>query len=233
MTSPTSRSIRAGSSSSEATPRASAIRRSEPKRFIATGNAVPVFSKSSARPPCFTTRSAISAISSTGFTHAFIRTNSPSRSSRSIYSRKLPYISRIISIFTKVINLADSGHNFRTDIPPGKRHTDEIRIASLLCPPAAAGMEHGFRTDRTRYRHRPHDRRAGRLREHLVQRHGPRYGRRRARHLFDRRRYRHPRPYAQLQLYRLRHMHRPSAGHPAGRHVATPSSPPYPRSSRK
>ena len=44
-------------SSSEATPRASAIRRSEPKRFIATGNAVPVFSKSSARPPCFTTRS--------------------------------------------------------------------------------------------------------------------------------------------------------------------------------
>ena len=50
-------------------------------------------------------------------------------------------------------------------------------------------MEHGFRTDRTRYRHRPHDRRAGRLREHLVQRHGPRYGRRRARHLFDRRRY--------------------------------------------
>ncbi len=96
MAASANRPMRSGSSSSEAAPRANAMRRSEPKRFIATGKGVPVFSKSSALPPCFTTRSAISAISSTGFTKVFTRTSSPSLSSRSIYSRKLPYINFLL-----------------------------------------------------------------------------------------------------------------------------------------
>ena len=86
-------SIRAEISSSRSTPRAIAMRREEPIIFVTTGNSVPVFSKRSALPPSLlTTRSVSSAISKRVLTGAEMRMSSPSRSRRSIYSRRLLYI---------------------------------------------------------------------------------------------------------------------------------------------
>ena len=89
-----SSSIRPVSRSTDSTPSAMAIRRSEPIILVSTGNGVPVFSNNSARPPpgLFASRSVNSAISNTGSTGTLIRTSSPARSNAAIYSLNVLYI---------------------------------------------------------------------------------------------------------------------------------------------
>ena len=91
-------SSRRVSSSSDSTPSAIAIRRSEPIILVSTGNGVPVCSNNSALPPsgCLDMRSVISAISYTGSTGTLTRCNSPSRSRRAINSLRLRYINPYI-----------------------------------------------------------------------------------------------------------------------------------------
>jgi hypothetical protein len=87
MASCSSESIRRVRLSSESTPSAIDIRRSEPIMFVSTGNSVPVFSNSRARPPpsLLDMRSVISAISHRRSTRAATRTSSPAASKRDMY----------------------------------------------------------------------------------------------------------------------------------------------------
>ena len=78
----TKSAIRFAASSNDVTPRAIAMRLSEPYIPIATLNCEPVaFSKTTAGPPLLTKRSAIAVISRTGLTSTEIRLSSPSASS--------------------------------------------------------------------------------------------------------------------------------------------------------
>ena len=80
---------RSRTSSSDPTPSARHIRRSVPNWLISTGIAEPLtLRNSSAGPPAFMVRSAISVISRCGSTSAVISASSPSRRSSSIQSRR-------------------------------------------------------------------------------------------------------------------------------------------------
>jgi len=72
-------------SSREPRPKASAIRRSDPRALMSSGKELPVCSNKRAFPPpgSFDMRSVISVISSTGSANPEILTSSPSLSSRS------------------------------------------------------------------------------------------------------------------------------------------------------
>ena len=86
-----SSSMRFDISLNSSTPRAIAMRLSEPIMFMSTGYSVPVFSKRSALPPpsLFDMRSVISVISKRVSTFAVMRLSSPASSSFAIYSRSL------------------------------------------------------------------------------------------------------------------------------------------------
>ena len=79
----------AAASSRLATPNARHMRRSVPNWLMSSGWCEPFgFSKSSAGPPDFTTRSVISVISRSGSTSGEMRRSSPSRSRSAIQSRR-------------------------------------------------------------------------------------------------------------------------------------------------
>ena len=88
-----------GNSSHESEPSAHAVRCSEPKVLIRSGISDPcTFSKSRAGPPALVTRSVISVISSSGFTCAEMRCNSPLASRNVMNSRRSLNVGGICSV---------------------------------------------------------------------------------------------------------------------------------------